>query len=285
MSAHQFIDWTAMPSALGRAAVDLALQLYPVFPLRPGSKLPYRGSRGCLGATTDLETIGRFWTEQPESNIGIATGESGVYVVDLDGDEAEAEWTRLTDGRPIRWTVEVKTRRGRHLWLIDLSKAVMPNTTAKLGTGIDTRGYHGYVVAPPSVVDGFRYRFMGEWPLAPVPRWVREAVTPPPAHPRVFRPRLASGQVTREGRGRLAGICRKVAEAPPARGQTPGRRHATLYWAARQTGALIDAGLVSELVGRGELEAAATMWGLTTPWEVRKIAQTIDDGIRKGGAL
>ena len=45
-----------------------------VFPLQPGSKEPYPGSRGFKDASDDVMTVTKWWEERPDSNIGVATG-------------------------------------------------------------------------------------------------------------------------------------------------------------------------------------------------------------------
>ena len=56
-------------------------------------------------------------------------------------------------------TAEVVTPRGgRHLYLIVPSGRPMPgNSAGRIGDGIDTRGHHGYVLAPPSMVKSGAY--------------------------------------------------------------------------------------------------------------------------------
>src|SRR6478672_4719574 len=69
-----------------RAALGYAAARRPVFPLSPRSKEPAI-ARGFHSATTNPETIRRYW-RVPDRNIGIATGAlSGVWVLDIDGDE------------------------------------------------------------------------------------------------------------------------------------------------------------------------------------------------------
>ena len=88
-------------SALLRAALDAAEHGWHVFPLRPDTKRPaLHGEKTCTGAgpcagghrkweqraTTDPDRIRAAWTRAP-FNVGIATGPSGLVVVDLDTPE------------------------------------------------------------------------------------------------------------------------------------------------------------------------------------------------------
>ena len=277
MTVAKFIDWTGLPSELGRAAVDLALRGVEVFPLQPRSKLPYRGSRGCLDATSYVETVARMWRARPEANIGV----TGFYIIDLDGLEAEARWARLTIDQPPIRTLEVGTHRGRHIWLDDPT-GELPNTTGRLAPGIDTRGRHGYALAPPSIhPSGTRYRWLTpSRPVAPLPEWLRTVLTPPPPPPlRVRVLDLAEGEVTREGEARLFGAVRLIERT------AEGARHSRLYWAARLAGALEHAGLIGPGLARPMLRAAADACGLTEDEGEFLVDRTIRDGMAKGGAL
>lgn len=94
-------------------------------------------------------------------NIGIVTGAiSGIAVVDCDTPEAV---DRFRNER--KTPVVVKTPRGVHFYYRHPGEHVK---TCK-GVGFDIRGDGGYVVAPPSVVDGKQYEFQtGSEELKPV---------------------------------------------------------------------------------------------------------------------
>ena len=266
-------------AALGRAAVNLAQAGIPVFPLQPRGKRPYAQSHGVLEASTDVDQVARWWSRRPRSNIGVATGR--VYIVDIDCAAAEKVWAGLTAQHGRVATRVVVTSRGWHLWYLDDEDGTLPSTAGRLGRGIDTRGHHGYAIAPPSIHrTGHEYRWAGANRIAPLPAWLRLLVTPPPPRPRVLRPPLASGEATSEGERRLAGICRRLADAQP------GTRHPLMYWSARQAGALVDAGLIARDVAEGELHRATQAWGLAdVPYERRWVARTVADGMAKGGGL
>ena len=116
-----------------------------VFPLQPHLKIPYKGTRGCKDATAHRETIIGWWTQWPDSNIGIATGHL-VDVIDIDGAVGVQSWARTTDMPDTIGAVSTTRPGGIHLYL----KASGLKNGAKLLPGIDVRGEGGYVVAPPS---------------------------------------------------------------------------------------------------------------------------------------
>ena len=132
-----------------RTAIALAQRNIAVFPCRPRAKLPAT-EHGCKDATTDAETIRRWWRERPDCNVAIATGAvSGIFVVDVDDAEAELRRLELEHGE-LPATVEVVTARGRHLWF-KMPHVPVRNSAGKIAPGIDVRGSGGYVLAPPSI--------------------------------------------------------------------------------------------------------------------------------------
>ena len=269
-------------SALAEGAVWIATMGFAVFPLQPCQKTPYSGSRGCLDATTDSEKVSWWWCRKPASNVGVATGAaSRLLVVDLDGIEATEAWSALTAGRENPETITVHTLRpgGLHRWYS--TGLDIPNTTAKVAPKIDTRGHHGYVLAPPSVgPSGSVYRWGRGDLIADLPEWLREMIAPPPPPPKArSRPRLADGEITDIGSRRWLGVLTEL-EAT-----NPGRRHAMLYWASRQGGAFIDAGLISTTVVEGSLLCAADALGLIEEDGEKNVLATIRQGVRKGGGL
>lgn len=150
------------PRSLPRAAEQYARWGWPVFPLKPGSKEPYPGSKGCKDATTDLTTIRRWWQKAPRSNIGLATGH--VFdVLDVDfvtkdtgrATGAAQEWRRLLESghMPDIHGLATTPRGGIHAYLLPTGGG----NKAGFLPGLDYRGAGGYVVAPPSTVGGRRY--------------------------------------------------------------------------------------------------------------------------------
>jgi len=123
-----------------------------------------RTKNGHKDATTELAQIREWWTRNPSANIGIACGASGLTVVDLDvknGVDGIGEFENIAFAEKMNVeTVQAMTPSGgRHLYYWTPPGVDLHNTAGTLGPGIDTRSNGGYVVAPPSVIDGKRY----EW--------------------------------------------------------------------------------------------------------------------------
>lgn len=147
-----------------------------------------RTMNGLKDATTDPETIERWWGMWPEANIGIATGsESGVFVLDIDprhgGDKSLKEMQERFGRLPA--TLTGKTGGdGLHIIFEHPGGRIknlqgMPDRFALFGAGIDVKGDGGYIVAAPSLhTSGKRY----EWEsldevINDAPRWLVDALT------------------------------------------------------------------------------------------------------------
>lgn len=143
--------------SLHSAALYYAQVGLHVFPLQPGSKIPFKGSGGFKDATTDPEAIARWWTGNPHANIGIATGHL-VDVVDVDGPVGVRSWLTVEDVPTIYGKVSTPRPGGSHLYIA--ANPARANKAALL-PGVDIRASGGYVVAPPSVnAEGVTYYWL-----------------------------------------------------------------------------------------------------------------------------
>lgn len=110
----------------------------------------------------------------PGAGVGLRTGAapkgSGVFVVDLDSEDAGERFAAMG---PCPKTVTVKTPRGRHVYFRHPGFHVK-NSAGDLGKGIDIRGDGGFVVAPgsPHRSGGVYVSLGGE--LADAPAWLLE---------------------------------------------------------------------------------------------------------------
>lgn len=131
-------------------------------------------------ATCDSQNVMRWWRKWPQANIGIATGPSGLAVLDVDPKTGGLEsFKSLCEAIPGLGTSVPKVLTGGegfHLYYAQPSDSKIPNSEGRPGRGIapgiDTRGIGGYVVAPPSVhANGTQYRWIRglRFPLEPFP--------------------------------------------------------------------------------------------------------------------
>lgn|ERR1700722_8542477 len=133
------------------AALKLAENNFKVFPLpigRKAAKLP----KWNVLATTDRKVIEAWWSSGSNANIAIATGR-GLLVLDEDprhGSDESIQQLQETHG-VLPATLTARTPSGgRHRYFRVSSDRKVPNSTSKLGSGLDVRGDGGYVAAPPS---------------------------------------------------------------------------------------------------------------------------------------
>jgi hypothetical protein len=152
-AAVDALDQPRTAPTLHASALWYAEQGLKVFPLTPGTKIPFKGSAGFKDASTHPDVINGWWEDSPGANIGIATGHL-VDVVDIDGplgqksraEHWDAVFAKIDDDS----LGKVLTPRpgGMHIFVPATgegnSRAIVP--------GVDYRGLGGYVVAPPSVI-------------------------------------------------------------------------------------------------------------------------------------
>jgi Bifunctional DNA primase/polymerase, N-terminal len=150
------------PGALGAAAVWYARSGLPVLPLTPNGKTPLGGSccagthaRGCRDALANERAARYWWAAHPQANVGLATGWS-VDVIDVDGPGGWRSWLDGIDWPPVIGTVSTPRPGGVHRY----GRVTGYRNGARIGPGIDFRGRGGYVVAPPSCIDGRRYAWV-----------------------------------------------------------------------------------------------------------------------------
>lgn len=147
-------------------ALEYAARGWRVFPCKPGDKTPITPN-GCLDATVDASKIRSWWDRTPDANIGLATGkESGLAVIDLDGEEGIAEGMQMG----LTSTMVSLTGEGRHLFY--KYQDGVKNSVKKLAPHIDVRSDGGYVCVSPSLhPNGKRYTWLlgtsGELPDFP----------------------------------------------------------------------------------------------------------------------
>lgn len=146
------------------AALELGAMGIHVFPLVVNGKTPVT-SRGYKDATTDDKRIHEMWQRCRSANIGIATGASGLVVIDIDVKHGINGWKAFDDCLERLGELPGPTRMastpsgGGHLFFRAPEGVEIRNSAGKLGPGLDVRARGGYVVAPPSIIDSRAYRW------------------------------------------------------------------------------------------------------------------------------
>lgn len=149
----------------------------PIFPCRPGGKEPATG-RGFYDATTDLAQIDAWWSVA-DYNVALCPEDAGLFVLDPDPPDGTSTLATLELEHgllPATYTV-LTPRGGQHLYF----KGTGPSTVGErgLGTHVDTRGVGGYVLVPPSIVDGKPYTVLHDRLPADLPAWIIERLARP----------------------------------------------------------------------------------------------------------
>jgi hypothetical protein len=231
-----------------RQALAYAAASWPVFPCKPGSKEPDT-AHGFKDATADSGRIRAWWRERPARNLAVATGAPGPDVLDVDVREAGSGFPAFNRAKRAGLLAGalalVRTPSGGlHAYYAGTSQpcARLPRQL------LDFKARGGYVLAPPSVVDGQPYELLDHRPGPGRLDWqaVRQLLDPP---------RRAAARLP--GDGDVPRLAAWVA------GQPQGNRNAGLYWAACRVNG--DTGAAEQLVaaavqaGLAEAEARRTV--------------------------
>lgn len=264
---------------------------------------------GVKAASLDLDLIGHWWTRAPWANIGLAAGTNELAVIDVDpkhgGEHSLNRLVEFAAGRGVDLLDTMTARTGSgglHLFYaappgvhsgkcaadtaagsnhqcggcIRNGQGNKPPFGADM-PGLDTRGYGGYVVAPPSThISGGLYEWIDflkdprPWPplLAAVIEAAYRPATSAPA-PRPIQPGGGGGRYAEVALDREIEQLRMTGE---------GGRNAQLNAAAFNLGQLVGAGVLARETVELELSAAASLIGLTEA-ETRA---TIRSGLGKG---
>jgi hypothetical protein len=205
-------------ASIRHAAMDYAAAGWPMFPCKPGSKAPAT-THGFKDATTDPAVIRQWWSVVPY-NVAIATGAPGPDVVHVDDKASGNGWAAYNRlkaaGLLAGASTLVRTRSsGLHVYFAGTDQR---NAAGLGGAALDFRAAGGYVLAPPSVVDGAAYELLdrrdasGRFDLGAA----RRLLDPPKPARRQAAER--PGDV-----GRLASWVARLEE---------GNRNTGLFWAA-----------------------------------------------------
>lgn len=307
---------TATNDHLVAAALTALERGWHIFPLRPNSKHPaLHGADRCTqsgdcqdGHRTPEQRAVAALTERDRTlwrtkgwNIAIATGPSGLLVVDLDVPKPDDQprpqtWNQpgITDGldvfaavcehagQPVPWdTYTVRTPSGgTHLYFLAPHGVRLRNTGGDRGRGlgwkVDTRAWGGHVVAAGSTVDEHTYTVVNDREPLPLPEWLSTRLLPPPL------PDVPTTPVSRVHGRRGAFLDAAVRGEVQRVTAAQANRNDALYHAATALGQLVAGGALSEQDVRDALIAAAAGHIADGAYSVRQAHLTITSGLRAG---
>lgn len=165
MSEHRTVGASAYLHSreVAEAIRALCSDGVPCALLAPNSKIPRKGTRGFLDATTDADALLADLAREPLANLCVAGGTRLVFLdVDIKngkrGDVVLAELIR--NNGPMGWTRQVRTPNlGMHFWFKCPAGVTIGQSVDKLGIGLDVRTN---IVAPPSRVNGAAYEWVDD---------------------------------------------------------------------------------------------------------------------------
>ncbi|MFI8305501.1 bifunctional DNA primase/polymerase [Streptomyces sp. NPDC085927] len=286
-------------AALLRAALNAAARGWHVFPLRPGTKRPaLHGEKTCTGtgpcagghrkweqrATTDPDRIRAAWARAP-FNVGIATGPSGLVVVDLDvpkdnsssdAPDGAATFGALCEraGQAVPATYRTRTASGgTHLYFTAPDGARLANTAGTVAASVDTRAWGGYVVAAGSTLPAGAYEALCGSVAVALPGWLHTILKPAPVRP-VGPLRLPAVDGSRAAVAALEAECAVVAGAPD------GLRNVTLNRCAFKVGRFVAWGDLPRHVAEEAFQGAGEAVGLTAAECRTTIRSALDSSLR-----
>ena len=236
-------------------------------------------------ASTDSTLVDGWFKNSPERNIGVATGrDSGIFVLDVDGDEGYAALAELVAEHgelPETWSVRTGSG-GAHFYLAYPDDVEIRNSASKIASHLDIRGDGGMVVAPPSVSAKGPYVVTDESDVAQAPQWLVDLILAAAPKPKQLEevPEWDGRELTEREEsylnGVVAGLCRDLSDV------TEGR-HEMIYRCGLRVGSLTaGAGLDAEGAVETLVEAALSNPSIASVYTEYDIERTLKDGIRQG---
>lgn len=325
----------------------LAAQGIHVHPLIPGRKIPPRGCvrcwrgtteqpnpfyvqhiaqecpclstgrycHGVLAATTDKATIENWWTEMPDAGVGVATGKSGLLILDVDRHTADrpepdkllpglelpsdVDPDTIVDGLDVLAllceirgvpslsatdsTITVRTPSGGiQLWFRVHPHAPWAPSAGKLGWQLDVRAGRSYGIAPGTATNRGAYTALGACrTIGDLPPWLSDDLLRTGHQRQTTTPMVPTDwtpPAMAGGRGYVAAALRSELEKVARAGH--GERSEAINSGAYYLGQLVGAGLLDRDAVHDAITQAAAAAGVD-PHEP-KAQDTIRRGIEAG---
>jgi len=246
------------------------------------------GGRGFHDASNDTEVVLRWWEDQPDCNIGLHLGKSGLWALDIE--EPEHEW--LTKVQIDCTFVQATANGGWHFVFRQPDDFVVPSVPlGQLDDTAEIKGDGGYILLAPSALYGSvarlgmptSYRVVTDREPTEAPDWLLDMVRAHLARDATQRMQArvsnklvaASGLQNMTARDRLDQILAVIDSA------VPGTRSNVLISAAASVGRIVGGGYISHSEAVGILEGATIGAGWESP---KKTMDTIQRGLAAGEA-
>ncbi|MGW5475429.1 bifunctional DNA primase/polymerase [Streptomyces sp. NPDC004008] len=231
---------------------------------------------GFHAATTNVKVIERWWTEEPDANIGAPCKLNGWAGIDVDprhGGDITYALIESEYGVLPGTTLQVTGGGGFHA-LYQAPDFGLPGT---FGIGIEVK-FNGYVLLAPSVhSSGTRYRWINDLFHHPVVPWPKQLV-PASALPKPQRLSVPSARTTSRADGleRVRMKCQEINQVDYGNAATDVWRlstHVGQYVAEKQ---------VSEEAAWELLSHALDGWTYASYADEKNMIQQLENGFRVG---
>jgi hypothetical protein len=168
------------------AALEYLERGWSVIPIKPEGKRPAIKWREYQERQPTEEEVEQWWTQWPDYDIALITGEiSGVVVVDCDNEDA----AHAAFDAGMRSNIKAKTKRGIHLYFEHPKDGIRRGPRAGVNSrgadwprinGLDFRGDGSYALLPPSNNYHWDYpKHVFDWDEMPVWQDWRPSVSAP----------------------------------------------------------------------------------------------------------
>lgn len=168
------------------AALEYLERGWSVIPIKPEGKRPAIKWREYQERQPTEEEVEQWWTQWPDYDIALITGEiSGVVVVDCDNEDA----AHAAFDAGMRSNIKAKTKRGIHLYFEHPKDGIRRGPRAGVNSrgadwprinGLDFRGDGSYALLPPSNNYHWDYpQHVFDWDEMPVWQDWRPSISAP----------------------------------------------------------------------------------------------------------
>jgi len=179
-----------------------AEQGWKVFPCKPNQKIPATRN-GFKDASRDPTQIKQWFDRHPDQNIAAATGfESGMIALDIDkkvtdGFGSLQSWE--ADHGALPATLTSRTPSGGEHRIFRYPNGPRISCRTAVRPGLDFRGDDGYIVVPPSRINGAEYEWVVDEEPAEAPPSLIELITRAGHNGARLNHRLITGGVVPQG--------------------------------------------------------------------------------------
>lgn len=282
------------------SAIDRGWRVHPLRPGGKGSALHGEGACPHTGdcanghmkweqrATTDPDRIRAAWSAGA-FNVGIATGPSGLVVVDLDVPKEKDEksstdapsgatsFAALCEraGQPVPLTYTVRTPSGGlHLYYAVSPGIHLRSSARTLAPNVDTRAWGGNIVAAGSTTPHGAYEVINDAPVTELPGWLLHQLQAP------LKPKVAPAPLVIPGAATRRATVALEREAAAVSGTSEGGRNNRLLTGARAMGRFVAWGEIARDVVEEAFQSAGEAAGLSSAECRATIRSALDWSIR-----